>query len=241
MHREEPPGRVVPTHREQTVLAPSTASGVCCLRRPARRARETAYAPTPPGPARGRDQCRVPRRRRGAGLPRHVPGLAWLPRRCSFRLCLGSHVHLWRPELATHRLASPARPQPRRAVPVARSSACSRAAADATTAVRAMPAGVVSFQGRCLNGGDFLATWVVELAVHHIDLAAANSPLPPGLAWTRQTLEALVAAPSRRDSMTWTQSAPGWDERLMATSLLTPTPSRARSSLDRPPRRHSAG
>lgn len=61
------------------------------------------------------------------------------------------------------------------------------------TAVRAMPPCVVEFQGQVLTSGDFLGTWVVELAVHQLDLNTAATR-PPGLGWTRLTIEALAGA-----------------------------------------------
>lgn len=69
-------------------------------------------------------------------------------------------------------------------------------------AVRALGEGVVSFQGCRMATGDFLGTWVVELAVHQLDLddaagdpAAGAGSIPPGLGWTRRTLEALAGTP----------------------------------------------
>ncbi|HEU0102029.1 MAG TPA: maleylpyruvate isomerase N-terminal domain-containing protein [Mycobacteriales bacterium] len=65
------------------------------------------------------------------------------------------------------------------------------------TAVGAMPAGAVRFQGRVLATGDFLATWAVELAVHHLDLAPGRTlppPAAPALALGRATVEALLGA-----------------------------------------------
>lgn len=59
--------------------------------------------------------------------------------------------------------------------------------------IHTMPRCVVDFQGRLMSSGDFLGTWVVELAVHQLDLNAATSP-PPGLAWTRLTIETLASA-----------------------------------------------
>ena len=64
-------------------------------------------------------------------------------------------------------------------------------AKQAATAIRAMPEYVVDFQGCRLRGGDFVATWVVELAVHQLDLVVAVPP-SSGLAWARRTLEALA-------------------------------------------------
>jgi hypothetical protein len=43
-----------------------------------------------------------------------------------------------------------------------------------------------------LLSGDFLATWVVELAVHQLDLGLDDAP--SGLGWTRMTLEAVADA-----------------------------------------------
>ena len=67
-------------------------------------------------------------------------------------------------------------------------------AKQAQTAIRAMPECVVDFQGRRLRSGDFLATCVVELAVHQLDLLVAGPP-SSGLAWARLTLEALAGTP----------------------------------------------
>lgn len=64
-------------------------------------------------------------------------------------------------------------------------------------AVAAMPAGAVRFQGRVLATGDFLATWAVELAVHHLDLGPDLHLAPPpaaALALGRATVEALAGA-----------------------------------------------
>ncbi|WP_374968953.1 maleylpyruvate isomerase N-terminal domain-containing protein [Terrabacter sp. BE26] len=63
----------------------------------------------------------------------------------------------------------------------------------AVRAVQTMPEGTVAFQGKHLRSGDFLATWVVELAVHQLDLDLAEDS-PSGLAWTRATLEAVAGA-----------------------------------------------
>lgn len=54
----------------------------------------------------------------------------------------------------------------------------------------------VAFQGQVLAAGDFLATWAVELAVHHLDLDAAGPPPPPAaLRLARATVEALLGTP----------------------------------------------
>jgi hypothetical protein len=67
-------------------------------------------------------------------------------------------------------------------------------------AVRSMAEGVVTFQGRRMHSGDFIATWVVELAIHQLDLALQGDS-PSGLAWARGTLEAIAEAdlPSELD------------------------------------------
>ncbi len=46
--------------------------------------------------------------------------------------------------------------------------------------------------------GDFLATWAVELAVHHVDLGRemdVGQPTPTALLVTRDTVAALIGAP----------------------------------------------
>ncbi|GAA2022962.1 hypothetical protein GCM10009740_10120 [Terrabacter terrae] len=69
-----------------------------------------------------------------------------------------------------------------------------REAADAAVrAAQTMPEGTVAFQGKHLRSGDFLATWVVELAVHQLDLGVTDDG-SSGLAWTRATLEAIAEA-----------------------------------------------
>lgn len=50
----------------------------------------------------------------------------------------------------------------------------------------------VFFQGKVMAMGDFIATWVVELAVHQLDLALGGSAVGAPLA--RRTLEALAGA-----------------------------------------------
>lgn len=62
-------------------------------------------------------------------------------------------------------------------------------------AVDRMEEGRVAFQNRVLTSGDFLATWVFEVAVHHLDLTRElDLPAPPesALRITRQTVEALA-------------------------------------------------
>lgn len=83
--------------------------------------------------------------------------------------------------------------------------------------VQALPEGRVSFQNRVLATGDFLATWAVELAIHHLDLSrelTLDPPHPAALTLARQTIETL-AAPFPE----------GWsDERvvLLGTGRVTP-------------------
>jgi Mycothiol maleylpyruvate isomerase N-terminal domain len=66
----------------------------------------------------------------------------------------------------------------------------------ATTAdhvLRRMPDHAVLFQGKTMTSGDFLATWVVELAVHHLDLGhAAGRPTDGSLRVVRRTVEAIA-------------------------------------------------
>ena len=58
--------------------------------------------------------------------------------------------------------------------------------------------GVLDFQSYRLTTGDFLASWAVEVAVHHLDLHPDGSPLPTpepapdALRLARQTVEALL-------------------------------------------------
>lgn len=54
--------------------------------------------------------------------------------------------------------------------------------------------GRLSFQGHVITTGDFLATWAVELTIHHLDLdlpAAAPHVSPAALALARRTVQAL--------------------------------------------------
>jgi len=59
--------------------------------------------------------------------------------------------------------------------------------------------GRLSFQQRVLTTGDFLATWVVEVAVHHLDLTRELAPPPPpapALRIARDTIDALAGDPT---------------------------------------------
>jgi Mycothiol maleylpyruvate isomerase N-terminal domain len=84
----------------------------------------------------------------------------------------------------------------------------------------------LEFQGHVIEMGDFLATWVVEAAVHHLDLTLelpdAPPPLPASLRVTRETLDALLGEP-----------VPGeWDDityALMGTGRLPLTGEEARA------------
>ena len=53
--------------------------------------------------------------------------------------------------------------------------------------------GVVLFQGKSMTTGDFLGTWVAELAIHQLDLAT-DPGAGAGLPFARQTLEAIAGA-----------------------------------------------
>jgi uncharacterized protein (TIGR03083 family) len=62
-------------------------------------------------------------------------------------------------------------------------------------AVASLAPGAVRFQDRVLTTGDFLATWAVELAVHHLDLGrelTLAAPATPALRLARATIEALA-------------------------------------------------
>ena len=65
-------------------------------------------------------------------------------------------------------------------------------AATARTALDRMPDHPVLFQGKTMRSGDFLATWVVEVAVHQLDLEDSGHPTAGSLATVRRTVEALV-------------------------------------------------
>ena len=71
-------------------------------------------------------------------------------------------------------------------------------AAAAAVLEASLPADAVRFQGHVISVGDFLATWAVELAVHHVDLGAdldVGQPTPSALRLTRATIEALLGEP----------------------------------------------
>jgi uncharacterized protein (TIGR03083 family) len=75
-------------------------------------------------------------------------------------------------------------------------------AAGVRAAVGALRAGVLRFQGHALSTGDFLATWSVELAVHHLDLGrelTLPAPATEALRLARGTVEALAGAALPRE------------------------------------------
>ncbi len=78
-----------------------------------------------------------------------------------------------------------------------------RDAADAImAAAQRMTDCALAFQGQVLASGDFLATWAVELAVHHLDLARdldVGAPVSDALLLTRETVAALLGAPVPND------------------------------------------
>jgi Mycothiol maleylpyruvate isomerase N-terminal domain len=65
-------------------------------------------------------------------------------------------------------------------------------AATTRTALDRMPDHPVLFQAKTMTSGDFLATWVVELAVHQLDLEGSGHPPAGSLVTVRRTVEALV-------------------------------------------------
>lgn len=66
-------------------------------------------------------------------------------------------------------------------------------AATADLVLRQMPDHTLLFQGKTMTSGDFLATWVVEFAVHHLDLGEGSGrPTDGSLHVVRRTVEALA-------------------------------------------------
>jgi uncharacterized protein (TIGR03083 family) len=66
------------------------------------------------------------------------------------------------------------------------------------TVVRGLPSGSLHFQGHVLTTGDFLATWAVELVVHHLDLGRelhVGAPTTPAMSLTVATVEGLLGGP----------------------------------------------
>jgi uncharacterized protein (TIGR03083 family) len=73
------------------------------------------------------------------------------------------------------------------------------------SAAGALPEGTVAIQGRTMRTGDFLATWALELAVHHLDLGAEltlEPPAPAALTVARATVEELAGGPLPWDDET---------------------------------------
>jgi uncharacterized protein (TIGR03083 family) len=69
-------------------------------------------------------------------------------------------------------------------------------------ATASLDPGAVRFQGHVLSTGDFLATWAVEMAVHHLDLGRELTlppPSRPALRLARLTVEALAGAAAPPD------------------------------------------
>ncbi len=65
-------------------------------------------------------------------------------------------------------------------------------------AVTSLPPTSLDFQGHVIDTGDFLATWAVELAVHHLDLGLeliVDPPTPAARDLTRRTVETLAGGP----------------------------------------------
>jgi uncharacterized protein (TIGR03083 family) len=81
-----------------------------------------------------------------------------------------------------------------------------RPTADAlAAAAEALPDGAVALQGHTMRTGDFLATWALELAVHHLDLGAELTlapPAPAALTRARATVEELAGGPLPWDDET---------------------------------------
>lgn len=66
------------------------------------------------------------------------------------------------------------------------------------SAAASLSPGALRFQGHVLRTGDFLATWAVELAIHHLDLGLElEVPAPPrvALSLVRATVQALAGGP----------------------------------------------
>lgn len=79
-------------------------------------------------------------------------------------------------------------------------------------AVGALPDGVVAIQGHTMRTGDFLATWALELAVHHLDLGAEltlPAPASTALGLARATVEELAGGPLPWDDETTVLIATG--------------------------------
>ncbi|GAA0569080.1 maleylpyruvate isomerase N-terminal domain-containing protein [Paractinoplanes ferrugineus] len=93
-------------------------------------------------------------------------------------------------------------------------------------ATAALAPGAVRFQGQVLPTGDFLATWAVELAVHHLDLRRPGAA-PDALRLTRQTVEALTGSAF---PVSWTDETVA----LLGTGRVRPTEDQARFARELP-------
>lgn len=90
-------------------------------------------------------------------------------------------------------------------------------------AARERPDGPIRFQGHVMSSGDFLATWAVELAVHHLDLMVdldLEPPTVPALHLARRTVEARTddSLPAELDDV---------DAVLLGTGRRPPSPNEA--------------
>lgn len=72
--------------------------------------------------------------------------------------------------------------------------------------------GQVLFQDKVLTSSDFLATWVVELAIHELDLTPEADPA--GITMARRTVEALGGSSLPRE----------WDDRIATLAGLGRVP-----------------
>ncbi|WGW12158.1 maleylpyruvate isomerase N-terminal domain-containing protein [Saxibacter everestensis] len=71
------------------------------------------------------------------------------------------------------------------------------AASAVARAADGLAEGAIESQGYVLRSGDFLATWAVELAIHHLDMMQElqiEGPTPRSLELTRATISALLEA-----------------------------------------------
>jgi uncharacterized protein (TIGR03083 family) len=120
----------------------------------------------------------------------------------------GEHAGLGSPEAAAHarhvRIVAAAYP------PEALAWEWRETAAAACRAARACPHEAVTTQGHVLTTADFIATLVVEAAVHYLDLTVGLPGAPPpdaaSLALVRRVLDGLLGTPMPG----------GWDDRTYA-------------------------
>ncbi|GMA18893.1 maleylpyruvate isomerase N-terminal domain-containing protein [Arsenicicoccus piscis] len=86
----------------------------------------------------------------------------------------------------------------------------------AIAVVDGMPDQPVAFQGKTLAAGDFVATWVVELAVHQLDLALHDAP--PGAAWHARRWRLW---PTRGCRTLWTMRRRSWSDSVVTPGRRT--------------------